>query len=107
MANLYNEEIYCYIDKEGNFIDEIDENNKDNEVITVHIDYNKTDSQEIKFKNEEIDSRVQARFFLRYPFQKEFHVLLEVQAWILHAEKVRLIFQDFCYPQFFLFPLVK
>lgn len=53
MANLYNEEIYCYIDKEGNFIDEIDENNKDNEVITVHIDYNKTDSQEIKFKNEE------------------------------------------------------
>ena len=53
VANLYNEEIYCYIDKEGNFIDEIDENNKDNEVITVHIDYNKTDSQEIKFKNEE------------------------------------------------------
>ena len=51
VANLYKEEIYCYIDKEGNFIDEIDENNKDNEVITVHIDYNKTDSQEIKFKN--------------------------------------------------------
>ena len=53
-----NEEIYCYIDKEGNFIDEIDENNKDNEVITVHIDYNKTDSQEIKFKNEENKKRL-------------------------------------------------
>lgn len=58
MAKLYNEEIYCYIDKEGNFIDEIDENNKDNEVITVHIDYNKTDSQEIKFKNEENKKRL-------------------------------------------------
>ena len=57
-ANLYNEDIYCYIDKEGNFIDEIDENNKDNEVITVHIDYNKTDSQEIKFKNEENKKRL-------------------------------------------------
>ena len=57
VANLYNEEIYCYIDKEGNFIDEIDEN-KDNEVITVHIDYNKTDSQEIKFKNEENKKRL-------------------------------------------------
>ena len=58
VANLYNEEIYCYIDKEGNFIDEIDENNKDNEVITVHIDYNNTDSQEIKFKNEENKKRL-------------------------------------------------
>ena len=58
VANLYNEEIYCYIDKEVNFIDEIDENNKDNEVITVHIDYNKTDSQEIKFKNEENKKRL-------------------------------------------------
>lgn len=58
VANLYNEEIYFYIDKEGNFIDEIDENNKDNEVITVHIDYNKTDSQEIKFKNEENKKRL-------------------------------------------------
>ena len=58
VANLYNEEIYCYIDKEGNFIDEIDENNKDNEVITVHIDYNKTDLQEIKFKNEENKKRL-------------------------------------------------
>ena len=58
VANLYNEEIYCYIDKEGNIIDEIDENNKDNEVITVHIDYNKTDSQEIKFKNEENKKRL-------------------------------------------------
>ena len=58
VANLYNEEIYCYIDKEGNFIDEIDENNKDNEVITVHIDYNQTDSQEIKFKNEENKKRL-------------------------------------------------
>ena len=58
VANLYNEEIYCYIDKEGNFIDEIDENNKDNDVITVHIDYNKTDSQEIKFKNEENKKRL-------------------------------------------------
>ena len=58
VAKLYNEEIYCYIDKEGNFIDEIDENNKDNEVITVHIDYNKTDSQEIKFKNEENKKKV-------------------------------------------------
>ena len=28
VANLYNGEEYCYIDKEGNFIDEIDENNK-------------------------------------------------------------------------------
>ena len=58
VANLYNEEIYCYIDKEGNFIDEIDENNKDNEVITVPIDYTKTDSQEIKFKNEENKKRL-------------------------------------------------
>ena len=58
MANLYNKEVYCYIDKEGNFIDENDENNKDNEVITVHIDYNKTDSQEIKFKNEENKKRL-------------------------------------------------
>lgn len=33
-----------------------------------------------KFKNEEIDSRVQVPLFSRYPFQKEFHVLLEVQA---------------------------
>ena len=32
--------------------------NKDNEVITVHIDYNKTDSQEIKFKNEENKKRL-------------------------------------------------
>ena len=58
VANIYNEEIYCYIYKEGNFVDEIDENNKDNEVITVHIDYNKTDSQEIKFKNEENKKRL-------------------------------------------------
>ncbi|WP_302334091.1 cell division protein FtsQ/DivIB [uncultured Romboutsia sp.] len=58
VANLYNEEIYCYIDKEGNFIDEIDENNKDNEVITVHIDYNKTDSQEIKFKKKKKKKRL-------------------------------------------------
>ena len=58
VANLYNEEIYCYIDKEGNFIDEIDENNKDREVITVRIDYNKNDSQEIKFKNEENKKRL-------------------------------------------------
>lgn len=58
VANLYNKEVYCYIDKEGNFIDEIDENNKDNEVITVHIDYNKTDLQEIKFKNEENKKRL-------------------------------------------------
>ena len=64
VANLYNEEIYCYIDKEGNFIDEIDENNKDNEVITVHIDYNKTDSQEIKFKNEE--NRKRLLYLLEY-----------------------------------------
>mgnify|MGYP000939100031 CR=1 FL=1 len=41
--------------KEGTVIDE---NNKDNEVITVHIDYNKTDSQEIKFKNEENKKRL-------------------------------------------------
>lgn len=53
VANLYNEEYYCYIDKEGNFIDEIDENNKDNEIIIVNIDYNIDDVQEINFKNEE------------------------------------------------------
>ena len=53
--------------------------------------------------NEEIDSRVQAQLFSRYPFQKGFHVLLEVQAWIRHAEKVRSIFQDFCYSTIFSF----
>lgn len=58
VANLYNEEVYCYIDQEGNFIDEIDENNKNNEVIIVQIDYNITDSQEIKFKNEENKKRL-------------------------------------------------
>ena len=58
VANLYNEEVYCYIDKEGNFIDKIDEDNKDNEVIVVNIDYNIIDSQEIKFKNEENKKRL-------------------------------------------------
>ena len=37
---------------------DLSKNNKDNEVITVHIDYNKTDSQEIKFKNEENKKRL-------------------------------------------------
>lgn len=58
VANLYNEEVYCYIDKEGNFIDKIDEDNKDNGVIIVNIDYNITDLQEIKFKNEEDRKRL-------------------------------------------------
>lgn len=52
-ANLYNGNTYCYIDKEGNFIDKIDEDGKDNEVIIVYIDYNITDLQNIEFKNEE------------------------------------------------------
>ena len=43
VANLYNDEIYCYIDKEGNFIDEIDDNNKDNEESSFdeNSEYNK------------------------------------------------------------------
>ena len=55
------------------------------------------------FKNEEIDSRVQVRLFSHYPFQKGFHVLLEVQAWILHVEKVRLIFSRFLLSTIFFF----
>ena len=57
VANLYNEEIYCYIDKEGNFIDEIDENNKDNEVITVHI-VQADENTRVTFKNEENKKRL-------------------------------------------------
>ncbi len=64
VANLYNEEVYCYIDKEGNFIDKIDEDNKDNKVIIVNIDYNLTDLQEIKFKNEE--NRKRLLYLLEY-----------------------------------------
>ncbi len=64
VANLYNGEVYCYIDKEGNFIDKIDEDNKNNEVIIVNIDYNINDSQEIKFKNEE--NRKRLLYLLEY-----------------------------------------
>lgn len=58
IANLYNEKVYCYIDPKGNFIDKVNENNKNNEIITVYIDYNITDFQEIKFKNEENKKRL-------------------------------------------------
>ncbi len=52
-ANLYNGEIYCYIDKNGIFIDKFDEDNKDNNIIKVNIDYNLINSQNIKFNNKE------------------------------------------------------
>ena len=64
VANLYNEELYCYIDKEGNFIDKVDEDDKNNEVIIVNIDYNINDAQEIKFKNEE--NRKRLLYLLEY-----------------------------------------
>lgn len=58
IANIYNEKIYCYIDTEGNFIDKIDEDNKNNEIIIVYVDYDITDFNEIKFKNEENKKRL-------------------------------------------------
>lgn len=58
VATLYNEGIYCYIDKEAKFIDEISEEDKDNSVVTVDIYYSLSDLQEINFKNEENRNRL-------------------------------------------------
>jgi len=52
-ANLYNGNIYCYIDKNGTFIDKFDKDNKDNNIIKVNINYNLINSQNIKFNNKE------------------------------------------------------
>ena len=53
VANLYNGEVYCYIDKNGTFIDKFDEDNKDDNIIKVNIDYNLDNLQNINFDNKE------------------------------------------------------
>ena len=53
VANLYNGEIYCYIDKNGTFIDKFGEDNKDDNIIKVNIDYNLDNLQNINFDNKE------------------------------------------------------
>lgn len=53
VGSLYNKKEYSYIDIQGNFIDKVDEDIKDNNIITVHVDYELTNQQYIKFKNEE------------------------------------------------------
>ena len=53
VANLYNGQVYCYIDKNGTFIDKFDEDNKDYNIIKVNIDYNLDNSQTINFDNKE------------------------------------------------------
>ncbi len=53
VGTLYNKKEYCYIDIQGNFIDKVDEDIKDSNIITVHVDYELTNQQYIKFKNEE------------------------------------------------------
>lgn len=58
IANLYNGQIYCYIDSNGNFIDKFDKNNSYDSIITVNVDYTLIDSQYIKFNNEENRKRV-------------------------------------------------
>ncbi len=57
-AILHNNNEYCYIDNEGNFIDEINIDNKDNNIVIVNIDYDLNNLQEIKFKNEENKKRL-------------------------------------------------
>lgn len=53
VGSLYNKKEYSYIDIQGNFIDKVDEDIKDSNIITVHVDYELTNQQYIKFKNEE------------------------------------------------------
>ena len=53
VANLYNGEVYCYIDKNGTFIDKFDEDNKDDNIIKVNIDYSLDNLQNINFDNKE------------------------------------------------------
>ena len=55
---MYNEEVYCYIDKEGNFIDKFEEDNSDSDIVVVYIDYDITNSFDIKFKNEQSKKRL-------------------------------------------------
>lgn len=58
VANLYNGEEYCYIDKEGNFIDNIEEDNTDKNILLVNIEYSLSELEDIKFKNDENKKRL-------------------------------------------------
>lgn len=49
---------YCYIDNKGNFIDKINIEDKDNDILVVDIDYDLNNLQEIKFKNDEDKKRL-------------------------------------------------
>lgn len=64
IANLYNEKEYSYIDSDGNFIDKVNEYNKDKNIVTVYIDYELTNKQDIIFKNEE--DRKNLLYLLKY-----------------------------------------
>lgn len=75
VANLYNEEVYCYIDKEGNFIDKIDEDNKDNDIVVVYIDYDITNLYDIKFKNEQNKKRL--LYLLEYIIEEGIYIKID------------------------------
>lgn len=57
-AVLHNNNEYCYIDNKGNFIDKIDIEDKENDILVVDIDYDLNNLQEIKFKNDEEKKRL-------------------------------------------------
>lgn len=57
-AVLHNNNEYCYIDDKGNFIDKIDIEDKENDILVVDIDYDLNNLQEIKFKNDEEKKRL-------------------------------------------------
>lgn len=57
-AVLHNNNKYCYIDNKGNFIDKINIEDKDNDILVVDIDYDLNNLQEIKFKNDEDKKRL-------------------------------------------------
>ena len=70
VSNLYNEEVYCYIDKEGNFIDKFEEDNSDSDIVVVYIDYDITNSFDIKFKNEQNQNPFCSKPYWLYAYRK-------------------------------------
>ena len=58
VAVLKKEENYCYIDKKGNLIQEIEELDKSANHVVVEVEYNLVDAKMIEFKNEETKKRL-------------------------------------------------
>lgn len=58
LAVLYNDNVYCYVDDEGNFIDKTNAENKNNNILLVNIDYDLDEMQRVNFNNEQTKERL-------------------------------------------------